>query len=70
MSFEAKSFPPRKRTETVDFIAVSALPLEGQNTPLVTYCFNYRFRVAAVSPLKGAAALETAAPIRGLRGCV
>lgn len=70
MSFKAKPFPARKRAEPIDFISVSALRRKGQNCPLVTYCFNYRFRVATVSPLKGPAVSETAVPIRGMRGRV
>ncbi len=70
MSFKAKPFLPRKQAEPIDFMSVSALRIKGENCPLVTYCFNCRFHVATVSPLKGAAGLETTAPIRGMRGCV
>ncbi len=70
MNFSLKPLSCRKRVETFDFLTVSALRTKGQNCPLVTYCFYIRFRVAAVSPLKGPAVSETAVPIRGMRGRV
>ena len=65
MVFDAFCVQALNMAEHIDFIQCSGVHVHILNTWPVSPCFCFVFKCSQCSPLKGAAQVEHAAPIRG-----